>query len=134
MASTAIVTIGRLAGGLLLLGHFDYFTSVILPAMGTDTVRQAIFVARRAFGKRRPLQVIVRASLSPPRIRMSSFWIRHSSIRLILFERRARPASTNSLALPNDRRPVWLGMRTALHCDWRHKPDRSPCSPRCRSF
>jgi hypothetical protein len=41
-------------------------------------VWQAILVAGGTFGKRGCLQVIVSAALSPSRIRVSSFWIRHS--------------------------------------------------------
>src|SRR6266566_2801002 len=81
MASTAIVTI--MEGGLpqpLFLGHFDHFTSMILPAMGTDAVGKTIFVTGRTFGKRGPLQMIVGAALSPARGGVSSFRIRHSSI------------------------------------------------------
>ena len=78
MASTAIVTIILGRTDLLFFGDFDNFTPVILPAMGTDAVWQAILVAGRTFGKRGRLQVIVSAALSPPRIRVSSFWIRHS--------------------------------------------------------
>jgi hypothetical protein len=53
---------------------------MILPAMGTDAVRKAIFVTGRTLGKRGLLQVIVGAALSPARGGVSSFWIRHRSI------------------------------------------------------
>src|SRR5438874_3195090 len=81
IASTAIVTI--IEGSLpqpLFLGHFDHFTSMILPAMRTDAVGKTKLVTGRTFRKRRPFQMIVGAALSPARGGVSSFWIRHSSI------------------------------------------------------
>jgi hypothetical protein len=81
MASTAIVTIMAVRlQQALTFGHFDNVTSMILSAMRTDAVGQAIFVTGGALGGGGLLQVVVSTALSPARLRVSSFRIRHSSL------------------------------------------------------
>jgi hypothetical protein len=53
---------------------------MILPAVGTDAVRKAVFVTGGALGQRGLFQVIVGAALSTARGGVSSFRIRHRSI------------------------------------------------------
>src|SRR5262245_19339015 len=71
----------------LLLGGLDFqdFAPLVVSALRAGAVRHLALVAIRALGERVAAQRIMRAAPRGTGFRVSSFWIRHSSVPLFVF-------------------------------------------------